>query len=134
MSRFPSACAREALPRSALAGRDTGCKEKFTANPKFIHVTELSGIAQTKFPKIFAYHESTPIDTKGVSAKRNPFNPRNLRSNSADAETDIPDRFPAEASFQFSQDFDLGDLLELVVQGWLEHPDVENSVTQRDGR
>jgi len=72
-------------------------KKKFTANPRFIQVTDLSGIAQAKFPKIFEYRESTPIDTKGASAKRNPFDPRNLRSNSADAETDIPDRFPAEA-------------------------------------
>jgi len=62
-------------------------------------VTELSEIAQAKFPKIFEYHEPTPIDTKGVSAKRIPFNPRNLRSNSTDAEADIPDCFAAEALF-----------------------------------
>src|SRR5262249_36949712 len=85
-------------------------------------------------PKIFEYHESTPIDTKDVSAKRNPFNPRNLRSNSADAETDIPDRLAAEALFQFSQDLGLGNLFELVLQSWLEHPDIENSITQCERR
>ena len=87
-----------------------------------------------KFRKIFEYHESTPIDTKGVSAKRNPFNPRNLRSNSAHAEADVADDLCAEALFWFSQDVDLGSLLEFIVQNGLDHADVENTVTQREGR
>jgi hypothetical protein len=50
---------------------------------------------------------------------------------SADAEADVADCFRAEAFLEFSQDFGLGNLFELVVQGWLEHADIEDSVTQR---
>jgi hypothetical protein len=46
----------------------------------------------------------------------------------SDTEADIADGFAAEALFQFSQDFGLGDLFEFVVQGWLKHPNVEDSV------
>ncbi len=35
---------------------------------------------------------------------------------SANPETDVADDFPAEAFFQFSQDVDLGDLFEFVMQ------------------
>ena len=51
---------------------------------------------------------------------------------SADTEADVANGFAAEALFQFSQDFGLGDLFELVVQRGLEHADVQNSIAQRD--
>jgi hypothetical protein len=42
--------------------------------------------------------------------------------------THVADDFPAEALLQFSQDFGLGNLLELAVQSWLEHADLENPI------
>jgi hypothetical protein len=45
------------------------------------------------------------------------------RWSSANPEANVAEGFGAEAYFQFSQDFGLGDLFELVVQGWLEDPD-----------
>ena len=43
-------------------------------------------------------------------------------------------RLPVEAVLQFSQDVDLRNLFELVLQCQLEDPDVQNSLTQRDWR
>ena len=51
---------------------------------------------------------------------------------SANAEPDVADGFCAEAFLQFSQDVDLGDLLELVMQSRLENADAEDAFTQRD--
>ena len=42
---------------------------------------------------------------------------------SADTEADVANGFAAEALFQFSQDFGLGDLFELVVQRGLKDAD-----------
>src|SRR4029450_5367961 len=53
---------------------------------------------------------------------------------SPEAETDVANGFTTEALFQFSQDVELGDLFEFVVQGRLEHADVENAFTQSDRR
>ena len=47
---------------------------------------------------------------------------------SADSEANVADGLAAEAFFEFSQDVDLGDLFEFVVQGRLENADVENAV------
>lgn len=59
----------------------------------------------------------------------------NRRDNgSADTESYISNRFAAEALFEFSQDFGLGDLFEFVVQRWLEHTNVEYALAQRDRR
>ena len=49
-------------------------------------------------------------------------------------EANVADGFAAEALFQFSQDFGLGDLFELVVQCGLEDSDVDDSVAQCDRR
>jgi len=51
---------------------------------------------------------------------------------SADAETDVADGLPAEALFQFSQDFGLGNLFELAVQCRLQYSDVKDSLAQGD--
>ena len=53
---------------------------------------------------------------------------------SPDAETHIANDSPTEALFQFSQDFGLGNLLEFIMQSWLEYADVKDSVAQRDRR
>ena len=61
---------------------------------------------------------------KIVMAGRNEDLPDQHRAENeklADAETDFADNFSTEALFQFPQDFGLGDLLELIVQGWLQH-------------
>ena len=50
----------------------------------------------------------------------------------ADSETNVANGFPAEAFFQFSQNVELGNLLELVMQSRLENADVEDAFTQRD--
>ena len=47
---------------------------------------------------------------------------------SPDAEADVADGFAAETLFQFSQDFGLGDLFELVVKRGLEDADVEHGI------
>ena len=52
---------------------------------------------------------------------------------SADTEADVANGFAAEALFQFSQDFGLGDLFELVVQRGLENPGLENSSRNANG-
>jgi len=54
------------------------------------------------------------------------------KSASANAEANAANGFSAKALFQFSQNFDLGDSFEFVVQGWLEHAHIENALTQRD--
>jgi hypothetical protein len=55
---------------------------------------------------------------------------RRLVFSSADAKADVADGFCAEALFELSQDFELGDLFELVVQSRLEHAHVENAFAQ----
>jgi len=57
-----------------------------------------------------------------------------LREQLSDAKADVADGFRAEAFFKLSQDFDLRNLFELVVQRWLEHTDVEKFVAQRHRR
>ena len=56
----------------------------------------------------------------------------NVRS--ADAKADVADYFCAETQFQLSQDIDLRDLLEFVMQGRLEHTDIKNAFSQEDWR
>src|SRR4029453_3960131 len=51
------------------------------------------------------------------------------KSASANAEAN---GLSAKALLQFSQNFDLGDSFEFVVQGWLEHAHIENPLTKRD--
>ena len=46
---------------------------------------------------------------------------------SADAEADVADGLAAEALFQFSQDFGLGDLFELVMKCRLKDPDIQDA-------
>ena len=50
------------------------------------------------------------------------------------SEAHIANCFGAETLFKLSQDVELRNLLEFVVQNRLEHTDVENSVTQRERR
>jgi len=52
--------------------------------------------------------------------------------NSANPKADVADGSSAKAFFQFSQDVDLGDLFQLVMQGWLKDADIENAFAQRD--
>src|SRR5207249_818741 len=59
---------------------------------------------------------------------------RTSRWSSADAETNVADGLAAEALLEFSQDLGLGNLFELVMQCWLEHPHVENAFAQRHRR
>jgi len=53
---------------------------------------------------------------------------------SANPKSHIADGFAAEALFQFSQDFGLGNLFELVVQCGLEDADVKHTIAQSDRR
>ena len=50
----------------------------------------------------------------------------------ANAKADVADGFSAKALLQFSQDVDLGNLLELVVQGGLQDADIKDAFAQRD--
>ena len=56
------------------------------------------------------------------------------RWSSADAKANVADYFCAEAQFQLSQDVDLRDLLEFVMQGRLEDTDIKNAFAQEDWR
>ncbi len=49
---------------------------------------------------------------------------------SANAKTNVADGFAAKALLQFSQDVDLGDLFELVVQCRLEDAHIQNPFAQ----
>src|SRR5439155_22266791 len=60
--------------------------------------------------------------------------PRGVGSPSANPEADVANGLAAEAFFELSQDVDLRNLFEFVMQCRLEHADIENSVTQREGR
>src|SRR5438876_9382826 len=51
---------------------------------------------------------------------------------SADAKANVANYFCAETPFQLSQDVDLRDLLEFVMQGRLEHTDIKNTFSQDD--
>jgi len=46
-------------------------------------------------------------------------------------EADVANDLPTETLFQFSQNFDLGDLFQLIVQGGLKDLDIQNSLVQR---
>ena len=48
------------------------------------------------------------------------------------AKTQVPDRFPAETLFQFPQDVDLCDLLELVMKRRLQNAHVKHAFAQSD--
>ena len=50
--------------------------------------------------------------------------------NSADAKAHSANRPAAETLFKFSQNFGLGNLFQFVVQGWLQHANVENAFAQ----
>jgi hypothetical protein len=54
--------------------------------------------------------------------------------NSAEAKADVADGLNTEAFFELSQDFDLGDLFQLIMQRRLEDADVENAFAQCHGR
>src|SRR5437867_7367290 len=47
-----------------------------------------------------------------------------------DGKADVANRPAAETLFEFSQNFGLGNLFQFVVQGWLEHANVENAFAQ----
>ena len=84
------------LPISALAGRDTGCRKKLQRIPDLFR----SLAAPNRSGEVPENLRVTRINTnrhERCFGQRNPFNPRNLRSNSADAEADVADGFATEA-------------------------------------
>src|SRR5437879_11798648 len=56
----------------------------------------------------------------------------NVRS--ADAKANVANYFCAETPFQLSQDVDLRNLLEFVMQGRLEQTDIKNAFSQDERR
>jgi hypothetical protein len=59
-----------------------------------------------------------------------PISPQ--KANSTNPEANVANRFVAEAFFQLSQDFGLGDLFKFVMQSRLQDADIENAFAQRD--
>jgi hypothetical protein len=57
-----------------------------------------------------------------------PISPQKAKSTNPKA--NVANGFAAEAFFQFSQDLDLGNLFQFVVQSRLEGPDIENAFSQ----
>lgn len=119
-SRFPSACAREAVPAEALGDRGAGCIEKRSRISSTITcLTDFSEICARSFGKIRNFFDLVPKKTGGRR--------RSSGSYSTDAKADVSDGFAAEALLEFSQDFGLRDLFELVVQCGLEDADIEDA-------
>ena len=77
-------------------------------------------------PSLFLARHS-PVAALAERTDRLKQNRRDRLRFSANPESDVANRLAAEAFFQFSQDVDLGDLFEFVVQGRLEHADVEDA-------
>ena len=84
----------------------------------------LARLADIRSVTAIAHCITNPCHTPATTA--------NQRTSSADAESDVANGFAAKALFEFSQDFGLGDLFELVVQCGLEHADIQNPLAQCD--
>ena len=74
-------------------------------------------------PSLFLAKHS-PVTALAERTDRCKAEPQDRVRFSADTEADVANGFAAEALFQFSQDFGLGDLFELVVQRGLKDADV----------
>jgi len=64
----------------------------------------------------FISRRHSPVAALAERRNRCKAEPQDRVRFSADAEPNVADGFTAEALFQFSQDFGLGNLFELVVQ------------------
>ena len=71
----------------------------------------------------FVSRRYSPVAALAERRDRCKAEPQDRVRFSADTEADVANGFAAEALFQFSQDFGLGDLFELVVQRGLKDAD-----------